>query len=31
MVPLELKNRTPEIENYLGHINRKLDTEDREK
>ena len=31
MESLKVKNRTPEIQNYLGHINRRLDTEHREK
>lgn len=31
MDSLKVKNRTPEIKNYLGHINRRLDTEHKEK
>lgn len=26
----ELKTKTPEIKNILSHVNRRLDTEDRE-
>lgn len=31
MKDVELKNKAPEIKNYLGCINIRLDTEDKEK